>query len=398
MDPHTEHDAAAKLMRDFLERTGVLGHRDQVRYLWTDAFAVHNLVALASATAEPEWLRLARVLVDRVHHTLGRHRPDERARSGWISGASEAEGEAHPTRGGLRIGKRLPERAPGAPPDEQQEWDQDGQYFHYLVRWMHALDQLARATGEARLNLWARELAAAAFSGFALPGPANPSRLAWKMSIDLSRPLVSSMGQHDALDGVVTFALLRWSATELGVAGQGPDLAKEERALIRISEGLTWTTADPLGLGGLLADAAWTAQLSALGALDGALLPRLLAATLPGLGRVASLLGGDTSGRLAFRELGLAIGLEAPPVVAPALEAHPERFPRLEESSLLLREVEEHHSLGPTIRSVWLDSRNQRSPAWREHLDINAVMLAASLLPDGVLVLRRPPPRPGAAP
>ncbi len=27
----------------------------------------------------------------------------------------------------------------------------------------------------------------------------------WKMSIDLTRPLVSSMGQHDPLDGFITY-------------------------------------------------------------------------------------------------------------------------------------------------------------------------------------------------
>ena len=399
MEPQSEHTTAAlKLMTDFIERTGVVTGRSQVRYLWTDAFAVHNLVALASATGKPDLLRVARVLVDRVHHTLGRQRPDDHARSGWISGASEAEGEAHPTRGGLRIGKRLPERAPGEPQDEDKEWDQDGQYFHYLVRWMCALDQLARVTGEARLNLWGRELASAAFAGFALPGPASPSRLAWKMSIDLSRPLVSSMGQHDALDGLVTFALLRRTAVELGVSAQGPDLGREQQALERIAGQVTWTTTDLLGLGGLLADAAYTAQLSSLGAFEGGLLPRLLTATMPGLRGAGSTLGGEARRRLAFRELGLAIGLEAPPVIAAALEAHPEHFPNLEQTSLLLQRVEEHHSLGPEIRSFWLEPRNRLSHTWREHLDINAVMLATSLLPDGYLILRRPPPRPSSAP
>ena len=79
---------------------------------------------------------------------------------GWISGLGEREGEDHPTQGGLRIGKRLPERRPGDPFDEQLEWDRDGQYFHYLTRWMHALDLVARSTREPRFNVWARELAA----------------------------------------------------------------------------------------------------------------------------------------------------------------------------------------------------------------------------------------------
>jgi len=395
MNSQSEHDAAAKLMTDFLERTGVLGHRDQVRYLWTDAFAVHNLVALASATGKPDWLRLARMLVDRVHHTLGRHRPDDRARSGWISAATEAEGEAHPTRGGLRIGKRLPERPPGMPPDEEREWDQDGQYFHYLVRWMHALDQLARATGEVRLELWSRELASAAFAGFLLPGP---PRLAWKMSIDLSRPLVSSTGQHDALDGMITFAELRWTAQVLGTSSRGPALSTQEQSLREMSEQGSWITADPLGLGGLLADAAWTAQLIALGAFARTpLLSRLLAATLPGLQRLRPLLGGDAARRLAFRELGLAIGLEAVPVISACLEAHPERFPDLEQTALLLQAVEEHQSLAPAIRGFWLEPGHQRALSWREHLDIDAVMLCTSLLPEGYLLLSAPP-RPGSSP
>ncbi len=91
--------------------------------------------------------------------------PTTRAR-GWISGLAEREGEAHPTRGGLRIGKPLPERAPGEPFDERLEWDRDGQYFHYLTKWMHALDQVARATGQPMFNVWARELAHAAHRAF----------------------------------------------------------------------------------------------------------------------------------------------------------------------------------------------------------------------------------------
>ncbi len=45
-------------------------------------------------------------------------RPDD-SRRGWISGLGEAEGERHPTLGGLRIGKELPERRAGEPFDER---------------------------------------------------------------------------------------------------------------------------------------------------------------------------------------------------------------------------------------------------------------------------------------
>ena len=39
-------ELASSLMSDFLERTGVTSARPQRRYLWTDAFAVCNLLAL----------------------------------------------------------------------------------------------------------------------------------------------------------------------------------------------------------------------------------------------------------------------------------------------------------------------------------------------------------------
>jgi len=179
-------------MMPFAERTGVTGETQPRRYLWTDAFAVCNFLALDRATGEGRYRDLALELVDSVHRVLGRHRADD-ARTGWISGLSELEGRAHPTRGGLRIGKPLPERQPHEPFDERLEWERDGQYFHYLTKWMHALDRVARATGNALYNQWARELAEVAFGAFGAAS-STPPRLHWKMSIDLSRPLVRRWG------------------------------------------------------------------------------------------------------------------------------------------------------------------------------------------------------------
>ena len=101
--------------------TGLSGGRPPRRYLWTDAFAVCNFLGLERATGEVRHRELALRLVDQVHHTLGRHRPDD-VRRGWISGLDEHDGQAHPTRGGPRIGKELPERAPGEAFDEGLEW------------------------------------------------------------------------------------------------------------------------------------------------------------------------------------------------------------------------------------------------------------------------------------
>ena len=130
-DPRIEE--AAALMTSFAARTGLDAAHSKQRYLWTDAFAVCNFLGLARLTGEQRYTELALRLVDQVHHTLGRHRDDD-PRTGWISGLSEREGEAHPTRGGLRIGKKLPERGPNDPIDEALEWDRDGQYFHYLTK------------------------------------------------------------------------------------------------------------------------------------------------------------------------------------------------------------------------------------------------------------------------
>src|SRR5687767_8736747 len=115
---------AMELMAGFAARTGLAGGEPR-RYLWTDAFAVCNFLGLHRATEERRWLELALRLVDQVHRTLGRHRPDG-ARQGWLSGLDERTGAEHPTRGGLRIGKELPERRPGEPYDAELEWKRDG--------------------------------------------------------------------------------------------------------------------------------------------------------------------------------------------------------------------------------------------------------------------------------
>ncbi len=91
------------------------------RYLWTDAFAVCNLLGLYHGRGDERYRELALRTVEQVHLILGRHREDD-PRRGWLSGLSEEEGLRHPTIGGLRIGKRLPERRPGEPLDEALEW------------------------------------------------------------------------------------------------------------------------------------------------------------------------------------------------------------------------------------------------------------------------------------
>lgn len=120
---------------------------------------------------------------------------------GWISGLSEEEGKLHPTTGGLRIGKKMQERTPSDPFNEDLEWDRDGQYYHYLTKWMHALNCVSKSTGDMQYDVFASELAQGTHSHFTYGIGSGRKRMYWKMSIDLSRPLVPSMGHHDPLDG-----------------------------------------------------------------------------------------------------------------------------------------------------------------------------------------------------
>ena len=382
---------AAALMAGFVQRTGLDAAQEPRRYLWTDAFAVCNLLGLARHTGDPGYTRLALRLADQVHHTLGRHRADGPAR-GWLSGLGEHEGETHPTRGGLRIGKRLPERGMDQAFDHQLEWERDGQYFHYLTKWMHALDQLSRSTGQPRFRQWAGELAVTAHDAFSYqPADSPRPRMFWKMSIDLSRPLVSSMGQHDPLDGYVTAMQLGAAVGGLPHPDSRPQLERASRDFAAMLQVTELASADPLGIGGLLSDAYRVEQLIRLGAMpDDGLLERLLGAALTGLEVYAGSgeLRAPARYRLAFRELGLAIGLEAAHRMHEgASQAHSTLSPRTRKR---LEALQRYLSLGDDIESFWLRPENQRTDTWVEHRDINEVMLATRLVPDGFLVFAAP--------
>ena len=374
-------------MMAFADRTGLVSRRPQRRYLWTDAFAVCNFLGLSRESGEGRYEQLARALVDVVHRTLGRHRQDD-PRRGWLSGLGELEGAKHPTRGGLRIGKELPERGPHEPFDPRLEWERDGQYFHYLTKWMLALDLLARTTHEARFNLWARELARAAREAFTYEtAGSSAGRMYWKLSIDLTRPLVASMGLHDPLDGFVTCLQLQATADELPSEVGGPDLGEDITVFAAMARDGDWTTADPLGLGGLLVDAYRIAQLRhrseiARGEIaNDALLERLLAAAREGMDGYerGAELERPAGTRLAFRELGLAIGLHAVERLWAEIEQ-----PRVRS---WVEPLFRHAPMLGRIEAFWLEPAHRAVETWSEHRDINEVMLATSLAPEGVLVL-----------
>jgi hypothetical protein len=395
LDKRTQQ--AIKFMDSYAQRTGLTSDQPDKRYLWTDAFAVCNYLGLAHTTGDTKYSALALKLVDRVHHKLGKHRDDD-PRTGWISGMSESAGELHPTRGGLRIGKTLPERSPYEEFDSQLEWDRDGQYFHYLTRWMHALDQVTRNTGQSNFNIWARELDATAFDRFSyqsVPGQ-EPRRMVWKMSIDLTRALVPSMGKHDPLDGYITSLQLVATAAALPQPDTAPTLDDEIAGFARMVQDGDWYTDDPLGLGGLLVDAWRLMQLQQQGVEpQPRLLETLLNAALNGLQVYVN--NGDLQHppqyRLAFREFGLAIGLHAVERMRQTLEQQAQYATVNPHLKAQLGAFMQYAYLREHIENFWLYPEHRKSGSWTEHQDINEVMLATCLAPEGMLELLVPPVR-----
>ncbi|HSL80520.1 MAG TPA: hypothetical protein VK877_12770 [Pseudolabrys sp.] len=377
-------------MSEFAARTGLVRAIEHPRrYLWTDAFAVCNFLELSARTGEQKYREYANLLIDQVHHVLGRYREDD-ARSGWISGFDEEKGRRHPTAGGLRIGKALRERSDAEPFDERLEWDRDGQYFHYLTKWMHALCQTSLIESKPAYARWAGELASAAYQGFgaAFASDRGLVGIYWKMSTDLSRPLVFAMGSHDVLDGFITFREVQNAMTT--TSGAEMNIPEAIDSLAALTQDRDWATDDPLGLGGLLFDACRLCRLSENSHTDAELLETLLDGCSRGLSSFlrARPLARAASHRLAFRELGLAIGLKA--VAAIGYEIQQRSF----DNRVALRRATDwllrHESLGAEIIDGWLPSSRQQDESWRAHQDINDVMLATALIPDTFLSIGRP--------
>jgi hypothetical protein len=282
------------------------------RYLWTDAFAVVSLVEIGER-------ELASELVVQVESTLGL--PDE---------------SGNPIGRGLRIGKKLKERGVDEPYDRVAEWDRDGVYYHYITKWAWAMGQL----GDEKRKTQASEMLRFCTSKFICG-----SRMHWKMSLDLSRSLVPSQGQHDALDGYLTLR-------GLGVSEQDEAV----QALRRIIAPHALDTDDALGIGGLLMDAARCE--------DDTLRELLLAAARRSLAAFEG--SGDlrrsAAHRLAFRELGLCIGA--------AMLAR-------RQGGEMLKEAQE---ICDRIMSFWGKAEHRDTHVYKEHQDINEVMRATAVL------------------
>jgi len=168
------------------------------------------------------------------------------------------------------------------------------------------------------------------------------------------------------------------------------DLGTEIDDLAVICEGNDWQTDDLLGLGGLLTDAFRVAQLFVKGDIEGSdSLRVILDASLPGLRYPdrENFLYAPARFRLAFRELGLSIGFHALERLESIIEQNRDAFAEDRDIAILMKTLWRYLPLGEKIEAFWLDPDNQKTQVWKEHRDINTVMLATSLVPDGFLTL-----------
>lgn len=211
------------------------------RYLWTDAFGVVNFLTLFKSTSERRYLVFAADLITAVHESLGWTRDRTRR----LPGATDKS----PLAGGLRIGKK-----------EELGPDGDGQYHHYLTLWMFVLNRMAVATGQEWYNEQAIILAKSIHDKFVYERHSSRPRMYWKMSTDLSKPLVTSEGNLDPIDGYLTLRLLQKTAEEMGC--KGDELEEELRDYKKIVD-MKWAgyeSSDALDIGMALWSAHWACQ------------------------------------------------------------------------------------------------------------------------------------------
>jgi hypothetical protein len=178
------------------------------------------------------------------------------------------------------------------------------------------------------------------------------------------------MGLHDALDGFITLREVQHASSKIRPHAEVPDLTSAIETLSKLCRKRDWTTTDPLGIGGLLFDACRLSQLTR-GDADQELLEQLTDASEKSLRAflASRSLRRSPSQRLAFRELGLAIGLMAAPTIIDRARGTRGQY----------------QSLADKIVSAWLPLARSPDELWRAHEDINEVMLATALVPDTFL-------------
>jgi len=210
-------------------------------------------------------------------------------------------------------------------------------------------------------------------------------KMYWKMSVDLSYPLVKSMGHHDPLDGFITYMEIE------EVAKLNPDfyfgltLNREIEEFYTMTKDINLATSDSLGIGGLLSDILFLAQLNFQDYKD--FLLKMIEASIVSIEFYMknNHLNYPAYYRLAFRELGLVIGIEGVKIFDDILKNN--QF--YEEIKFYIDVLKKFEFLERKILDFWLDERNRENEIWIEHKEINEVMLATALLPEGFLKIEK---------
>lgn len=188
----------------------------------------------------------------------------------------------------------------------------------------------------------------------------------------------------------------------LQLASTAPD-ASELRKWSVVYESIALShslkTTDPLGIGGLLNDSIRLAQLIHLYDLDSRwLLHHLLEAASTGLAAwsLSRLWERPAELRLAFRELGLPIGLNGVSWLRDEILPAMSSKVRTEELQQSLASIGQYQSAGEGIIEFWTDPERRKmvqNLAWATGYNVLAIPLAAGvLLPWGVVL----PPAVGA--
>jgi len=168
----------------------------------------------------------------------------------------------------------------------------------------------------------------------------------------------------------------------------GFDVTREIAETAAMCGGRSFATDDSLGIGGLLFDACRVAQMTVGNHFEShALGEELLRSSKFGLDAFLqnNPLNAPVDSRLAFRELGLSIGLRAVEKIQDVVGNNRSLF-----DDSLFHQVEillEYVPLSGVIENFWRDPAHQQSTGWRAHRYINMVMLATSLAPDEFLSL-----------
>ena len=166
-----------------------------------------------------------------------------------------------------------------------------------------ALNRFSIISGEIEYNDMAISMAESILAKFMTGTSATRPRIFWKMSMDLSRPLVASEGNLDPIDGYLTYKLLRSThGVDSSIIGKETVLLKK----IVDSKVDDYDSSDALDIGMTL----WTAHWFNPEEEWARRLTRRALACLKVLIQNKRF-DGSTARRLAFREFGTALGVNS---------------------------------------------------------------------------------------